>query len=366
MTVEPDKAGRFTIYVRIPEWAQNKPLPSDLYTYIDATSEKPVLKVNSSPVELKIDKGYVALTRRWKAGDAIELDLPMPVHKAVAHPSVKDDAGRVALERGPLVYCAEWPDNGGQAMNIVVPDDAALKGEFRPDLLNGIGVVTGEVKAIARDADGATVKTVPHTLVAIPYYAWANRGMGEMTVWLARDAATAYLKPILPAPLAKVSVFGGIEKGYTGYGDQNDELYSVYDGYEPLRSFDESHLYYRVRPPKGKPAYIEYAFKAPTEISSAQAYFADDERFCRLPNSWRVLYKDGNAWKPVEASGPYAVNKDAFSDVTFKPVKTIAVRLEIEPQSILYKAGAAGPPWAVTIREDVNWRESGVIEWRVK
>lgn len=366
MTVEPDKVRRFTIYVRIPEWAQNRPLPSDLYTYLDATSEEPVLKVNGAPVELKLEKGYIALARRWRAGDAIELDLPMPVHKVVSHPSVEDNAGRVALERGPIVYCVEWPDNGGRALNIVVPDSAALRGVFRPDLLGGIGIVTGEVRAIARDADGSEIKTVPHNLVAVPYCAWANRGMGEMTVWIAREAKDAYLAPVPPDPLAEVSAFGGIEKNPTGYGDQNDELYAVYDGTEPLRSFDESHLYYRVRPPAGKPAWIEYAFKAPAEISSSRVYFADDERFCRLPASWRILAKDGNAWKTVEASGPYPVKKDAFSEVTFTPVKTTAVRLEIEPQAIFYKAGAAGPPAAMTIREDVRWRESGVIEWRVK
>ena len=366
MTVSPEKAGKFTLYVRIPEWAQNRPLPSDLYTYLDPTDEKPTLKVNGASVELTLDKGYVALQRKWKAGDTLELNLPMPVHKAVAHPSVQDDKNRVALERGPLLYCAEWPDNGGGALNIFVPDNANLKGEFRPDLLNGVEVITGEVQAIARDADGVSVKTVPHNLVAIPYYAWANRGMGEMALWIARDAATAYLKPVTPAPIAKVTDFGGIVLKYTGYGDQNDQLYAVYDGYDPLNSADESHLYYRMRPPANKPAWVQYDFKAPIEISSSQVYFADDRRFCRLPASWRVLYKDGNTWKPVANAAPYTVDKDKFSEVAFKPVKTTAVRLEVEPQGILYKGGAAGPPEALTIREDIVWREFGLIEWRIK
>ncbi len=366
MTIDPEKAGKFALYVRIPEWAQNKPLPSDLYTYLDTTEEKPTLAVNGTPVELLLDKGYVKIDRKWKAGDVVELNLPMPVHKVVAHAMVQDDKNRVAIERGPLVYCAEWPDNGGSALNLVLPDNAALKGEFRPDILNGIEVVTGEIQAVVRDADGVAVKTVPHNLVAIPYYAWANRGFGEMTVWIPRDQATATLKPVLPEPIAKVSDFGGIVKAYTGYGDQNDELSAVYDGVEPLHSFDESHLYYRMRPAEGKPAWIQYDFKAPIEVSSSQAYFVDDTRFCRLPASWRVLYKAGSAWKPVENNEPYTVEKDKFNQVTFKPVKTTAVRIEVEPQSILYKKGAAGPPWAVTIDEDVNWREFGMIEWRVK
>ena len=111
---------------------------------------------------------------------------------------------------------------------------------------------------------------------------------------------------------------------------------------------------------------MEYGFKAPTEVSSAEAYFVDDRRFCRLPASWRILYKDGNAWKPVANKEPYTVDKDTFNRVNFKPVKTTAVRLEVEPQSILYRAGAAGPPAAVTIRQDTIWREFGLIELRVK
>ncbi len=366
MTVNPERKGRFTIYVRIPGWAQNQPVPSDLYTYLDPTEEKPVIKVNGREVKQTLDLGYVPLQRMWQAGDVIELDLPMPVHKALAHPKVRDNRNRVALERGPLVYCAEWPDNGGSALNIVIPDDAGLRGEFRPDLLNGVEVITGEVQATVRANDGAAVDIVPHQLVAIPYYAWANRGMGEMALWIARDAETAYLKPVPPEPIAEATAFGGIVKEWTGYGDQNDELFAVYDGAEPLSSFDESHLYYRMRPPQGRPAWVQYDFKAPTEVSSSRVYFVDDQRFCRLPASWRVLYRDGNTWKPVEVDEPYAVAKDRFNQVTFKPVTTTAVRLEVEPQGILYKGGQAGPPAAVRIDKDIVWREFGIIEWRVK
>ena len=366
ISVDPERSRKFAVYVRIPGWVQNRPVPGDLYSYLGASGEKPVLTVNGAPVELRIEKGYVKIERKWKAGDSVKLTLPMPVRKVAAHALVRDDEGRVALERGPLVYCAEWPDNGGSALNLVVPDEAALTGEFRPDLLGGVGVVTGEIRAAVRGADGVSVESIPHALTAIPYYAWANRGKGEMTVWLARDAAAARLKPVLPEPVARVEAFGGIEKAVTGYGDQNDDLCAVYDGVEPMHSFDESHLYYRLRPPANRPAWIQYDFKSPVEISSSAAYFVDDQRFCRLPESWRILVRTGRAWKPVENDAPYGVEKDAFNRVTFKPVKTDAVRIEIEPRSVLYKKGAAGPPWAVTIDEDVHWREAGLIEWRVK
>jgi hypothetical protein len=111
---------------------------------------------------------------------------------------------------------------------------------------------------------------------------------------------------------------------------------------------------------------VEYRFKSPTEVSFTQVYFADDQRFCRLPESWRIVYKDGNTWKPVSTQDPYRVDADKFNTIAFDPVKTTAIRIEVEPQNILYKAGAAGPPAAVTIQEDTVWREFGIIEWRVK
>ena len=110
-----------------------------------------------------------------------------------------------------------------------------------------------------------------------------------------------------------------------------------------------------MRPAEGKPAWIQYDFKvSDRNFISARPTSSTTTRFCRLPASWRLLYKDGSAWKPVENNEPYTVEKDKFNQVTFKPVKTTAVRIEVEPQSILYKDGAAGPPAAMPIDEDVN------------
>jgi DUF1680 family protein len=365
IAVDPELSSKFSLHVRIPGWTQNQPLPSDLYRYLDPTDEKPRLKVNGKAVEIKLEKGYVGIVRKWKPGDVVELELPMPVHKVLAHPEVQDDRGRVALERGPLVYCAEWPDNGGSVLNIVIEDDAHLTSEFHPDLLNGVEVITGQVFALTRASDGVTVESKLHNLVAIPFYAWANRGKGEMAVWMAREESKARLKPVLPDPISWARSFGGIEDSYSGYNRIND-ISAVYDGVEPLHSRDESYLYYRMFPPTGNPAWIEYEFKAPTEVSSSEVYFVDDERFCRLPQSWRILYKDGSTWKQVKNLTNYGVEKNKFNRVTFELVKSRAIRIEIEPQTIVYKAGTVGPPDAMTMREDTVWRELGIIEWRIQ
>jgi hypothetical protein len=285
----------------------------------------------------------------------------------LADDRVKDDAGRVALQRGPLVYAAEWPDNGGHALNLVVPDAAPLASEFRGDLLNGVQVITGGIQALARGEAGGSVRATPHQLVAVPYYAWANRGMGEMQVWLPRRSDLARATPVaLPDPIARVRSSGGIVKKWTGYNDQNDDIAAVYDGVDPLGSADESHLYFRMRPPVGQPAWIEYEFGTPTRVSTADVYWADDRRFCRLPSSWRVTYKDGAAWRPVAARNQYGVAKDRFNRIEFDPVSTTAVRIEVEPTTIHYKSGEIGPPDAMFLDGDIEWREFGIIEWRVR
>ena len=107
-------------------------MATDLYTYTEPAEGAPSLRVNGEPVALALDKGYAIIARTWKAGDVVELGLPMPVRRVVAHEAVEADRGRVAVERGPLVYCAEWADNDGRVANIVLPDGAALTAEMRP------------------------------------------------------------------------------------------------------------------------------------------------------------------------------------------------------------------------------------------
>jgi DUF1680 family protein len=366
LAVDPARSKRFAVRVRIPGWAGNQVMPGELYQFIDRRRDQVTLKVNGQPVEVKVVRGFAAIDRRWSPGDVVDVTLPMPVRRVIADPRVKDTTGRVALERGPLVYSAEWPDNGGHALNIVVPDNAPLKSEFRANLLNGVEVITGTVNAVARGADGKS-RVQPHQLVAIPYYTWANRGMGEMQVWLPRQAELARATPIVPPdPIATVRSSGGIEKKWTGYNDQSDDIAAVYDGVNPLSSADESNLYFRMRPPVGQPAWVEYVFKKPVTISSTDVYFADDKRFCKLPVSWRLAYRSGDAWKPVAARGAYSVQKDRFNGVQFEPVTTTSVRIEVEPATLHYKSGEIGPPAAMFLNQAIDWREFGLIEWRVK
>ena len=189
LTVAPEKKSKFAIAIRIPGWARNEVLPGDLYKFLDDVTNQPVtLKVNGRPVALKLNQGYATINRTWKNGDVIELNLPMPIRRVVANDNVKSDIGRVALERGPIVFCAEWPDNpNGKVRNLILPDQQPLTATFEPDLLNGVETLQGRAFSVSRSADGSLVKT-EQDFKAIPYFAWANRGKGEMAVWLADSA----------------------------------------------------------------------------------------------------------------------------------------------------------------------------------
>jgi DUF1680 family protein len=172
--VSPVQEMEFDLFVRIPGWAQNLPVPGNLYRYQETIEEKPALKVNGESIPLDIVKGYAHIHRSWEDGDVVLLDLPMPVRLVKSHPNVVENTGKIALERGPLVYCVEGIDHAGRALDLVLPKNPQLSVEFVPDLLHGLVAIKGKVLL-----DGNI-----RELTAIPYYAWCHRGVGEMTVWI--------------------------------------------------------------------------------------------------------------------------------------------------------------------------------------
>src|ERR1017187_253523 len=323
LTVTPKGDGDFTIHVRIPGWARNQASPMGLYAFTDKSAAPVVLKVNGQPVPLNIEKGYVAVSRQWKAGDAIDLNLPMPVRRVVANDAVVADRGRVALQRGPLVYCAEWPDNpGGHARNLVLPRNAVLKTEFRPELLKGVVRITGSGLALVLDKEGKVHRK--HQLItAIPYYAWAHRGPGEMLVWLPESEASGRPLPV-PTIASTSNVTSSVPKNTGAIHD--GEIPRASREHNPYGDFDWS-------PKTGTTEWVQYSFAKPTRVSSTAVYWIDSGD-CKPPKSWRVLYRDGTMWKPVESREPYATALDRFNQVTFTPVVATGLRLEVaeEPE----------------------------------
>ena len=182
-TVDPAQKMDMDLKLRIPGWAQNEAIPSDLYSYQKKSALGVEIKVNGMPVNYQVEKGYAVISRKWKKNDKVEMTLPMDVRRVVANTNVPDDIGKVALQRGPIMYCAEWKDNNGLASNMIVPKDVTFKTQYERDLLNGVMVLKADVKSINVDPSGQNISTQAVTLTAIPYYSWANRGKGEMQVW---------------------------------------------------------------------------------------------------------------------------------------------------------------------------------------
>jgi len=187
LTVEPERSKEFTICVRIPGWAQNEPVPSDLYRFLNESSENVTLKVNGKSLDLNIDKGFASISRRWEKGDCIELNVPMPIRRVVSHDNIKDNAGRIAVQRGPVVYCFEGVDNPQGVAKLALQANARLRTEYHGDLLGGIVTVKGQGR-IQQPQQESKMVLNSIEVVAIPYYAWAHRGKSEMAVWLPESA----------------------------------------------------------------------------------------------------------------------------------------------------------------------------------
>jgi DUF1680 family protein len=328
MILTPANAGQFALNVRIPGWARNQPVPTDLYRFMDKAATTAGIKVNGRAVDLTLDKGYVTINRTWRAGDVVELSLPMEVRRILANEQVEADRDRVALQRGPVVYAAEWPDNpDGKVRNIVLPDANALTSEFRADLLNGVQVIKGRAVGLSRDATDK-VKRADQPFMAIPYATWANRGRGQMTIWLARTDTAAS-----PTPYPTVATTSTVTASTPASG-RGKNTRPIVDGEEPRNSSDPGS-YFDWWPTRGSQLeWVEMTFAKPSSVSEVEVYWFDDtgRGQVRVPKSWRILYRDGEGWKPVLVSGDYGVAKDRWNKVTFNPVTTSALRLEVTMQ----------------------------------
>ncbi len=177
--IEPTSPTNFNLLVRIPGWSRAEAIPSDLYAYENSKPSKVIIKVNGRPVDYKIENGYAVIKKEWKKGDRLQMDLPMKVNKVIANHALKEDNNKVALQRGPVMYTAEWVDNNGRVSDLSIPRNATFTPQFDGGLLNGVTVLKGEVVRKDSLANGSS-KVM---LTVIPYYSWANRCKGEMQVW---------------------------------------------------------------------------------------------------------------------------------------------------------------------------------------
>jgi DUF1680 family protein len=322
-SINPEKESSFELAVRIPGWLAEKPLPGNLYAFQEKSSHQFALNVNGQPANYRLENGFAIIAKNWKKGDVVTLSLPMDIRRVVANEKVVADNNKVALMRGPMVYCAEWPDfQDRHVLNLILANNVLLKSEFHPEILGGVVLLKGKAKNTSRvDENKITEKEVPFT--AIPYYSWANRGNGEMAVWFPVQASAA--KP-LPAPSisskSKVTSEGNLKA-----------IVSINDQILPKNSNDREAIYCHWWPQKNAVKWIQYSFEKPAKVSVAKVYWFDDAPWggCRVPLSWKILYQTTSGeWKTVENITPYQNEKDKLNEVSFKPVATSALRLEVQ------------------------------------
>lgn len=331
LTVDPKNVRDFALKLRIPGWAENSPVPTDLYYFSDKQTNPIEVTLNGKPVSVSKEKGYITLNRKWKKGDKVTIHFPMPVRQIEANMQVEDDKAKIAFERGPVVYCVEAADQVDKhVFNKYFVKGSPLKYEYRKDLLNGVVVLTGFVRQIEKRENNLTEKEVPFT--AVPYSTWNNRGANEMAVWIPvkADIARPLPEPTIASKAYSVNVWG------------------VNDQWEPKSSSDISKPYMYWWLKSGTEETLEYAFEKPETVSNVQVYwlsFDHYERNYRVPESWKLLYKDGETWKEVEALEPYTTLKDCYNTLNFKPVTTTGLKIAAQLQ-----AGESG----------------GVLEWKVQ
>ena len=351
LEVNPESAHNFALRLRIPGWSQDAPVPTDLYHF--TSKAKPyVVMVNGKTVKPAFSSkdGYFTIVRDWQAGDKISLELPMDVRQIEANPRVEDDLGRLAVQRGPIVYCLEGVDQKDSIVfNKIIPQGTAFTTSFEKDLLGGVMTLLATAQEIQKDS---TLTDVPVKL--IPYSTWDNRGANQMEVWIAADKQAARItpEPTIASRAHSLIFRAPIQKDAPVSASEEEWAWGVNDQWEPKRSSDTSKPYHYWWLQYGKPVTISYQFDKPETITSTSVYWLDFDHYdgnFRVPESWRLYYKNArDRWEEVRLASDqetYGVAKDCYNTVRFQPVTTTAIQIVAQLQK-----GESG----------------GIIEWKVE
>lgn len=337
VTVDKNSAGDFALKVRIPGWVQGKVVPSDLYSFTDGKRLKYSVTVNGEQSGELASDGYFTIQRRWKKGDQVSIHFDMEARTVRADQRVQDDRGMISVERGPIVYCAEHPDNDFDIAGVLINQEPVFA-------LGDLSIASTPVKTLQTDAQLLTfdkqgrLATTDVQLTLIPYYAWCHRGSGKMQVWMAQDlSATTPAKPATLASESKVESSSRIPA-----------LSSLNDRLVPRDANDRSVPYTHWWPKQGSTEWLTYTFPQEATVQSSTVYWYDDQPWqgCQVPDVWKLYYKDANGeWQEVRNPDAYPIQKGAPCTVNFDPVKTTAVKLEVK------------------INKD---KSAGIFEWSVK
>lgn len=345
MTVSPAAEKAFTMKIRIPGWVNEQ------------KNKTVTIKVNNAPVSAVAEKGYVAINRTWKAGDVVDIDMPMEVRKTESHPLVEATQGEVALQRGPVVYCMEKAGNAQlnanisdfNPLNFVIPRDAELTAAYNEDLLNGVVEITGDVKY----QNGSSL--IDAKLQAVPYYAWNNRGddaeftageaspknsSSKMLIWTTASSATSGGDitspddgkpeiPIVPIPQLRKYAKPSVNHVGWGMGAENfadDDMASFWNGHNDKNLATTNQ-------------WMMYDFEQQkVKINGSAIQFYDDGGGVMKPDGFTIEYENANGdWQEVTKSGEWNIvevdgsqGKYYKVEAAFTEVETSKIRVTMQ------------------------------------
>ena len=328
-------AEEFALLVRIPGWTRNEALPGNLYSFATTDDNKPVIRVNGEELAYETDRGYAVIRRTWADGDRLSLDMPMEPRRVEADERIIFDRYRFAVQRGPIVYCAEAVDNDENIRSRRFSTDASLTSVYEPSVLGGVEVV----KLPSTQLAGSTGNEV----TLIPYGLWKNRGPASLLVWLMDYAPSSYPDSLI---LLLDNDFAS-----TNHVSDWESLISIHDLYDPQSSSDKGPgAFGNWRFDGGTVGawnWVQYNFAEKKEVSSSEVYWWRDGAGINIPDSSYISYYDEQADKfiKIESSlkGPADILPDNYNKDLFAPVSTERVRLNFY-----------GSQWA-----------QGILEWKL-
>jgi hypothetical protein len=287
-----------------------------------------MLFVNDDPVPLQVERGFATVEREWSAGDRLRLELPMPVRASTCRDEVAADRGRVAISRGPLVYCVESADNAGHAYNYLLrPQQAITSARVVPQTIAGHEVAAISLEAESLD-DG---KLTPAPLVLVPYYVWNNRGVGSMAVWLPDNEATLRSGALVLDDNAR-----RFQSATATHTFDSDSGAAMVDGRLPKHSFDTSIPRWTSWPRRGEMQTLEFELARPIELRTVEVYWYGDHGGVQVPERWELDWQGPNGdWQPFPLYNTdyYGVEPDQFNVVhPAEPLRVARLRLRVWPR----------------------------------